>query len=138
MRNDLNLPVALLADLHRVAEISHSVVNFYLVVQEFLEGGDIEYFVRGGLRGVDDELLPGVLHQSRRFLKTPSRSLGCATDLPGDFRRLATFRGRHACSFLFEGGCLAYCPKRPGSGRRGNSKAVDGRAYCGMLGSHLD
>ena len=62
MRNDLNLPIALLADLHCVPEISHSVVDLYLVVQELLESGDVENLVRGRLGSIDDELLPGRLY----------------------------------------------------------------------------
>jgi hypothetical protein len=56
MRNDLDLPVALLGDLHDVAEVADAAVDLDLVVQEFLEGGDVEDLVAGGLRGVDDEL----------------------------------------------------------------------------------
>ena len=57
MCNNLNLPIALLADLHGVAEIAHPIVDLYLVVQEFLESGDIEDLIGGGLGGIDDELL---------------------------------------------------------------------------------
>lgn len=56
MGNNLNLAVALLANLHDVAEIANTVVDFDLVVQEFFKGGDIEDLVRGRLRCVDDVL----------------------------------------------------------------------------------
>lgn len=49
MRNNLNLPVTLLANLHRIPQIPNSVINLDLVMQKFLEGGDIEYLVAGGL-----------------------------------------------------------------------------------------
>lgn len=60
MRNDLNFPIALLADLHCVAEIADSVVDLYLVVQELLESGDVEDLVGCGLGGIDDELSAGI------------------------------------------------------------------------------
>ncbi len=56
MRNDLDLPVALLGDLHDVAEVADAAVDLDLVVQELLEGGDVEDLVACGLRGIDDEL----------------------------------------------------------------------------------
>ena len=56
MRDNFNLAVALLANLHRITQIAHAVVDFDLVVQEFLKRGDVEDFVRSGLRGVDDVL----------------------------------------------------------------------------------
>ena len=58
MCNNLNLPITLLADLHSVAEVAHSVVDLYLVVQELLESGDVEDLIGGGLGGIDDELFP--------------------------------------------------------------------------------
>ena len=45
MRNDLDLPINLLADRNCVTQVSNSVVNLYLVMEEFLEGGDVEDFV---------------------------------------------------------------------------------------------
>lgn len=56
MRNNLNLPIPLLADLHRIPQIPDPPVHLDLVVQELFKGRDIEDFVRGGLGGVDDEL----------------------------------------------------------------------------------
>ena len=61
MCNNLNLPITLLADLHGVAEIAHTVVDLYLVVQELLESGDVEDLIGGGLGGIDDELLRDAL-----------------------------------------------------------------------------
>lgn len=56
VRNNLDLPLALLAYLHDVAEVSNAAIDLDLVVEEFLEGGDVEDLVRGGLRSVDYEL----------------------------------------------------------------------------------
>lgn len=56
MRHDLNLAVASLADQDRLAEVAGASVDLDPVMQELLEGGDIEDFVRGRLRGVDDIL----------------------------------------------------------------------------------
>lgn len=56
MRHHFYLPFPLLGDLHHITEVSDAVVDFYLLVQELLEGGDVEDFVRGGLGGVDYEL----------------------------------------------------------------------------------
>lgn len=61
MRHHFDLPLPLLGDLHRVAEVADAVVDLDLVVQELLEGGDVEDLVRGGLGGVDDELYIPVL-----------------------------------------------------------------------------
>ena len=57
MRNHLYFPVALLADQHGFTKITDAIIDFDFVVEEFLESGDVEDFIRGGLRGVDDELL---------------------------------------------------------------------------------
>lgn len=56
MRHDLDLALADLGDLDDVPEVADAVVDFDLVVEEFLEGGDVEDFVGGGLGGVDYEL----------------------------------------------------------------------------------
>ena len=56
MGNDLNLPFTLLANLDGVAQVSYSVVDLDLVVEELLEGGNVENLVGGRLGGVDDEL----------------------------------------------------------------------------------
>lgn len=67
MGNNLNLAIALLANLHRIAEIANAVVDFDLVVQEFFKGGDIEDLVCGRLGSVDDVLF--------EFLKNPHDKL---------------------------------------------------------------
>lgn len=56
MRNHLDLPLALLAYLHNIAEIPDTAIDLDLFVEELLEGGDVEDLVRGRLRGVDNEL----------------------------------------------------------------------------------
>lgn len=57
MRDDLDLPITLLRDLDGIAQVSDTAVNLDLVLEELLEGGDIEDLVAGGLRSVDDELI---------------------------------------------------------------------------------
>jgi len=57
MRNNLDLSITLLRDGHGVAEVSNASVNLDLILEEFLEGRDVEDLVAGGLGGVDDELL---------------------------------------------------------------------------------
>jgi hypothetical protein len=54
--NDLDLAVALLGDLNGLAEVADATLNLDLLVQELLEGGDIEDLVASGLRSVDDVL----------------------------------------------------------------------------------
>lgn len=56
MGNNLNLAIALLAYLHRIAEIANAVVDFNLVVQKLFKGGDIEDLVCSRLGCVDDVL----------------------------------------------------------------------------------
>ena len=56
MRDDLDLPFADLRDLDRVAEVAGAAVDLDAVVQELLEGGNVEDLVAGRLSGVDDEL----------------------------------------------------------------------------------
>ena len=54
--NDLDLAITLLGDLDGLAEVAGAALNLDALVQELLEGGDIEDLVAGGLRSVDDEL----------------------------------------------------------------------------------
>lgn len=56
MGNDLDLAITDLGDLDGLAQVADAAVDLDLLVQELLEGGDIEDLVAGGLRGVDDEL----------------------------------------------------------------------------------
>lgn len=55
--NDLNLAIGDLGDDNGVAELANATVDLDLLVQELLEGRDVEDLVVNGLRGVDDELL---------------------------------------------------------------------------------
>ena len=43
--NDLNLPFTLLTNLDRVAQVSHAVIDLNLVVEELLEGRNVEDLV---------------------------------------------------------------------------------------------
>jgi hypothetical protein len=56
MGNNLNLSITLLADLNSVAEVTSAAVDLDAVVEEFLEGGEIEDFVVDGLGGIDHKL----------------------------------------------------------------------------------
>ena len=56
MGNDLDLAIANLGDDDVVAEVADTALDLDAVVEELLEGGDIEDLVAGGLRSVDDEL----------------------------------------------------------------------------------
>jgi hypothetical protein len=58
VRDDLDLSVTGLRDDNVVAQVTRAAVNLDAVLQELLEGGCIEDLVAGGLRGVDDELVP--------------------------------------------------------------------------------
>ena len=42
VRNHLDLALALLAYLHNVAEVPNATIDLDLVVEELLEGGDVE------------------------------------------------------------------------------------------------
>lgn len=55
--NNLNLALALLLDNNLVAKVVGDAVNLDAVLEELLEGRDVEDLVAGGLRSVDDELL---------------------------------------------------------------------------------
>jgi hypothetical protein len=55
--NDLDLAIALLGDLDDLAEVAGAALNLDAVVEELLEGLDVEDLVVDGLRAVDDELL---------------------------------------------------------------------------------
>lgn len=55
--NNLNLAVTLLGNLNDIAEVSGAAVNLDAVVEELLEGSNVEDLVRRRLRRVDDELL---------------------------------------------------------------------------------
>lgn len=61
MRNDLDLAIALLADLDGITKVTGAALNLDAVVQELLESLDVEDLVVDGLRAVDDELLGDLL-----------------------------------------------------------------------------
>jgi hypothetical protein len=54
--NDLNLAIADLGDDDLVTEVADTALDLHAVVEELLEGGDIEDLVASGLRSVDDVL----------------------------------------------------------------------------------
>lgn len=54
--NDLDLTLALLLDNDAVAEVVGAALNLDAVLEELLEGGDVEDLVGSRLRSVDDEL----------------------------------------------------------------------------------
>ena len=56
MRDNFNLALTLLADLHDVAKVAYAAVDFNLVVKEFFKIRDVENLVRCRLRGIDDVL----------------------------------------------------------------------------------
>lgn len=56
MGHNFDLSIANLGDLDGIAEVTNAALNLDLVVQELLEGGDVEDLVVGGLGSVDDEL----------------------------------------------------------------------------------
>ena len=56
MGNDLDLAITLLLDDDVVAQVVGAALDLDAVLEELLEGGDVEDLVVGGLRSVDDEL----------------------------------------------------------------------------------
>lgn len=54
--NDLDLAVGRGGDDDVVAQVVGAAVNLDVVLEELLEGGDVEDLVAGRLRSVDDEL----------------------------------------------------------------------------------
>jgi hypothetical protein len=55
--NNLDLAITNLGDLDDITEVADTAIDLYLVLEELLEGRDIENLVAGGLRSVDDELM---------------------------------------------------------------------------------
>ena len=53
--DNLDLSLALLGDLDGITKVSNAAVNLDLVLEELLEGRDVEDLVACGLRSVDDE-----------------------------------------------------------------------------------
>jgi hypothetical protein len=99
VRNDLDLALTLLGDLDNVGQVANTAIDLDLVLEELLEGGDVEDLVGGGLRRVDDELL---------------RHLG-----------LLALGGFLYSKNVFLAYC-AYCFTPQPLSRRANSKAVEG------------
>lgn len=60
MSNDLDLPIAGLGDLYGIAQVSDTALDLDAVVEELLEGGEVEDLIGDRLGGVDHELLSGV------------------------------------------------------------------------------
>jgi hypothetical protein len=59
--NDLDLAIANLGDDDVVTEVADTALDLDAVVEELLEGRDIENLVASGLRSVDNELLGDLL-----------------------------------------------------------------------------
>lgn len=55
--DNLDLALTDLGDGNNITEVSGATVNLDLVLEELLEGGDVEDLVRRWLGSVDDELL---------------------------------------------------------------------------------
>jgi hypothetical protein len=55
--DDLNLSITDTLDLDLVTKVTDAVVNLDLVLEELLEGGDVEDLIGGWLGSVDDVLM---------------------------------------------------------------------------------
>lgn len=70
MGDDLNLSITDTLDLDLVTKVTDAVVNLDLVLEELLEGGDVEDLIGGWLGSVDDVLRIDVSfcfnHRARR------------------------------------------------------------------------
>lgn len=64
MRNDLDLAIGSLRDNDLIAEVTNTALDLDAVMQELLEGGDVEDLIARGLRSVDDELAQVSLRDS--------------------------------------------------------------------------
>lgn len=65
MSNDLDLALTSLGDDDVVTQVADATLDLDAVVEELLEGGDIEDLVRGGLRSIDDVLYERVVSNSK-------------------------------------------------------------------------
>ena len=63
--NNLDLALALLRNLDGLAEVADTALDLDLLVQELLEGRDIEDLVASGLRSVDNELRGQIVSNSK-------------------------------------------------------------------------
>ena len=61
MGNNLDLAIADLGDHDLLTEVTDTALDLDAVVEELLEGRDIEDLVASGLRSVDNELLGNLL-----------------------------------------------------------------------------
>lgn len=68
MRDDLDLAITGLGDLNVLPEVTDTAFDLDAVVQELLEGGDVEDLVAGRLGSVDHELLRDLLRLLRTSL----------------------------------------------------------------------
>jgi hypothetical protein len=59
--NNLDLAIAGLGDHDVLTEVTNTALDLDAVVEELLEGRDIEDLVASGLRSVDNELLGNLL-----------------------------------------------------------------------------
>ena len=98
MCNDLDFSIALLADLHRVAQISHPIVDLNFVVQEFFEGGDIKDFIGRRLGGINDKLYLRTFRQTHPLVSF--WRIETATYLLSDLRRFTALWQSYTCGFL--------------------------------------
>lgn len=57
MRNNLNLPLTLLANRHRIPQVPHPSIDLNFIMQKLFKSGDVEDLVRGRDGGVDCELV---------------------------------------------------------------------------------
>lgn len=57
MSDNLDLAITRLGDVDLVTEVTDTALDLDAVVEELLEGRDVEDLVARGLRGVDDELI---------------------------------------------------------------------------------
>jgi len=102
VRNDLYLSVSLLRYLHNIAEVPNAPVHLDLVVEELLEGGDIEDFVARWLGGIDDELCNGTVREKSTGLRENNLTflvIFCCFPLVG--ARVAFYKVRVTLSLLF-------------------------------------
>lgn len=61
MGNNLDLAITGLGDDNVLTEVTDTALDLDAVVEELLEGSDIEDLVASGLRSVDNELLGNLL-----------------------------------------------------------------------------
>lgn len=57
MSDNLDLAITRLRDVDLVTEVTDTALDLDAVVEELLEGRDVEDLVARGLRSVDDELI---------------------------------------------------------------------------------